>query len=191
LQCPKCGMDVTGGAEKCSGCGEVMADPSAPQTARQFGFVAARPQVVYAGFWLRAVAYAIDVFLLGIVAGWLVLKPMMEHAGVPLDNLRLFLTSTSRQIIAIKLAIWAVGWLYWGLMESSVWQATIGKKALGLQVTDLTGNRISMARASGRYFGKFLSQLIFFLGFVIAGFTRHKQALHDMLAGTLVIKKKT
>jgi uncharacterized RDD family membrane protein YckC len=80
-------------------------------------------------------------------------------------------------------------WLYYSLLESSAWQATLGKKALGLEVTDLDGNRISFGRATGRFFAKFISWMILFIGYIMAGFTEKKQALHDILAGTLVIRK--
>jgi uncharacterized RDD family membrane protein YckC len=80
-------------------------------------------------------------------------------------------------------------WLYFSLMESSVWQATVGKKLLGLTVTDLEGRRISFGRATGRYFAKIISSLILFIGYMMAGFTEKKQALHDMIAGTLVLRK--
>ena len=80
-------------------------------------------------------------------------------------------------------------WLYYALLESSSWQATLGKKALGLEVTDLEGRRISFGRASGRFFGKIISAIILYIGFLMAGFTEKKQALHDMMAGTLVIRK--
>jgi uncharacterized RDD family membrane protein YckC len=169
-----------------------MADPSSsPQnpTSRQFGYVAARQPVAYAGFWLRAVAFAIDLSLLSVVSGVLVMKPMMDRAGLPLDNVWVLMTNRSRQASAIQLAIWMIAWLYWALMESSPWQATLGKKAMGLKVTDLEGRRISFARASGRFFGKAVSQFLLFFGFILAGFTERKQALHDMLAGCLVIKK--
>jgi len=80
-------------------------------------------------------------------------------------------------------------WLYFALLESSEWRGTLGKKALGLEVTDLNGNRIDFARASGRFFAKILSTLILFIGYMMAGFTEKKQALHDILAGCLVIRK--
>ncbi len=83
----------------------------------------------------------------------------------------------------------AIFWLYFALMESSKFQGTIGKIVLGIIVTDIDGNRISFARATGRYFGKILSGLILFIGYIMAGFTEKKQALHDMMAGTLVWKK--
>jgi len=80
-------------------------------------------------------------------------------------------------------------WLYYTLMESSSRQATVGKLALGMIVTDLDGNRISFGRANGRFWGKILSGLTLYIGFILAGFTERKQALHDMLAGCLVVKK--
>ena len=72
--------------------------------------------------------------------------------------------------------------------QRSPWQATLGKKAIGIQVTDLDGERISLARALGRYFAKILSGLILYVGFFMAGWTRRKQGLHDMVAGTLVVR---
>jgi uncharacterized RDD family membrane protein YckC len=82
-----------------------------------------------------------------------------------------------------------IRWLYFALMESSAWQATLGKKILGIQVTGLDGRRIGFGRATGRFFGKFISALILSIGFIMAGFTERKQALHDMIAGTLVVRK--
>ena len=65
----------------------------------------------------------------------------------------------------------------------------MGKKALGIIVTDISGQRISFGRATGRYFAKQLSTIILLIGYIMAAFTEKKQALHDMMAGTLVIKK--
>ncbi len=82
-----------------------------------------------------------------------------------------------------------LGWLYSGYFESSEWQGTVGKKVMNLVVTDLQGNRISFARASGRYFAKLISGLIpFGIGYILAGITEKKQALHDMIAGCLVLR---
>jgi uncharacterized RDD family membrane protein YckC len=80
-------------------------------------------------------------------------------------------------------------WLYYALMESSGRQATLGKLALGIVVTDLNGNKITFGRATGRYFGKILSGMIFAIGYIMAGFTERKQALHDIMAGCLVVLK--
>src|SRR4029077_9778304 len=81
-------------------------------------------------------------------------------------------------------------WLYHALMESSEWQATLGKKALGLVVTDMAGHRVSFGRSTGRHFGKIITNLLpFLIGYIMAGFTDKKQALHDMLAGCLVLRR--
>lgn len=187
MQCPKCGAELPEGAESCPACGQPVASGSADQTSAS-GFVAPQGKVVYAGFWLRLLAYLVDSLLVGFVVGFAILRPMMMRAGISADNPWVLFTGTSRQIYAINLAGTMASWLYWALMESSAWQATLGKKMLGLYVTDLAGRRISLARASARYFGKIISTLTLFIGFVMAGFTEKKQALHDKIAGCLVVR---
>ena len=81
-------------------------------------------------------------------------------------------------------------WLYFTIMESYSKQATLGKMALGLIVTDMEGRRISLPRATGRHFGKIVSMMTIFIGFILAGITPRKQALHDMIAGCLVMVRK-
>ena len=122
----------------------------------------------YAGFWRRFVAWVIDLVIL-IVIGFIVNLILAE-----------WLAST----ISVFL-----GWLYFAGMESSTRQATLGKGAMGIFVTDMDGRRISFLRATGRYFAKILSALIFMIGYIMAAFTARKQALHDILASTLVLKK--
>jgi uncharacterized RDD family membrane protein YckC len=78
-------------------------------------------------------------------------------------------------------------WLYESLLESSSWQGSVGKKLLGLRVTDMDGYRISFGRATGRHFGKILSGMICLIGFFMIAFTEKQQGLHDLLAGTLVL----
>jgi uncharacterized RDD family membrane protein YckC len=82
-----------------------------------------------------------------------------------------------------------VAWLYYALQESSPKQATLGKQALGIVVTDLQGKRIDFLKATIRYFSKIISSLILLIGYIMAAFTEKKQALHDMIAGTLVLNK--
>ena len=83
-----------------------------------------------------------------------------------------------------------VEWLYHSLMESSRYQGSLGKMALGIVVTDMSGRRISFGRATARHFSKIVSGLTIYIGFMMAGWTRQKQALHDMIAGCLVIRKR-
>lgn len=79
------------------------------------------------------------------------------------------------------------GWLYYALMESSPKSATVGKMALGLMVLDTDGYPITFGQASGRYFGKFLSALPCYAGFIAAFFNEKKQTWHDSMANTVVV----
>ena len=79
-------------------------------------------------------------------------------------------------------------WLYYAVLTSSSWQATVGKKVLGLKVVDENGDRISFGRATGRYFAKIPSALILCIGFLMVAWTNRKRGLHDMIANTLVVK---
>ncbi|HEY6443946.1 MAG TPA: RDD family protein [Candidatus Acidoferrales bacterium] len=191
MNCPKCGVEVPTGAESCPACGETLADSTEEHgNEKAAGNIPARKSIVYAGFWLRAVAYFLDTFTVFFVLEATVLKPILRnnHVGISYQDAWKFYTGGSPQATALLLLIELVSWLYFATFESSAWQATPGKKVLGLLVTDLEGKRLSFIRASGRYFGKILSRLILGLGFVMAGFTEKKQALHDMLAGCLVLK---
>jgi uncharacterized RDD family membrane protein YckC len=181
-------VDVTGGVPSCPSCGETIPDPSSTSGSAATARFAI-PRVIYAGFWRRAGAYVIDSFLLAIVIGFLVLRPLMARAGLPIDNPWALLTGDNRQVLAINLLLTMAGWLYWALLESSPWQATFGKRIFGLEVTDLEGRRISFARATGRHFAKNISLFALGIGFLMAGFTKRKQGLHDVIAGCLVVKK--
>jgi uncharacterized RDD family membrane protein YckC len=93
--------------------------------------------------------------------------------------------------VGIASAVTAVlAWLYYALMESSKYQATLGKIVLGIVVTDTSGQRISFGRATGRYFAKIISQIILLIGYIMIAFTEKKQGLHDIIASTLVVVKK-
>ncbi len=84
--------------------------------------------------------------------------------------------------------IWS--WLYFAMMESSAKQATLGKMATGLVVTDENDNRLTFGRATARYFAKWLSSMILMIGYIMAAFTNKRQALHDMIAGTVVYQRQ-
>jgi uncharacterized RDD family membrane protein YckC len=156
---------------------------------------AAYHQVVYAGFWLRFVAWIIDSFALQVVVSF-TLVPFFGHSALR-EILRGHQVTRPEDLLPLFAGIWRViliqrvlEWLYYSLMESSAWQATLGKKALGLRVTDLQGRRVSFGRATGRYFARIITHLTFFIGYIMAGFTEKKQALHDLIAGCLVVRQE-
>ncbi len=154
-------------------------------------------QVQYAGFWWRFLAWLIDTIILSFVM-WIFFLPILGIFGISLYTLKesgydpvnsaMYLGPFIGAIISLSFISTAVKWLYFALMESSKNQGTIGKIVFKIRVTDYEGNRISFARATGRYFGKILSALIIYIGFIMAGFTDKKQALHDILANCYVVK---
>jgi len=161
---------------------------------------AAMPRVEYAGFWLRFLALLIDNVILGL--GFiLILIPLIFLTGLggflgelhPNEDINdigvfmliglLFLAATASLVLT---------WLYHALMECSEWQATVGKKVLGLVVTDMAGRRVSFGRSTGRHFAKIITNMVpAFIGYIMAGFTEKKQALHDMIAGCLVVRRSS
>jgi uncharacterized RDD family membrane protein YckC len=133
----------------------------------------------YAGFWVRFVAYLIDFVILAIVQ-----IPLAIVFGVSMFET----TDTGVSYSATDFLSLLIGVAYFAGFEGSEKQATPGKMALGLVVTNERGGRISFARAVGRYFAKILSALILLIGFIMVAFTERKQGLHDMLAQTLVVR---
>jgi uncharacterized RDD family membrane protein YckC len=150
----------------------------------------ALPQVrpAYAGFWLRAVAYLIDS---AIVSFPLLLVGSFNPSKFiifPDPNTTSRLAFPQLTPLAIALVI-PIVWLYYAIFEASPWQATPGKRVLRLYVTDLNGRPITFARATIRHFAKMISSLTFMGGYIIAGFTEKKQALHDIIASCLVLRR--
>ena len=82
----------------------------------------------------------------------------------------------------------AMDWLYFAMLESSVRGATVGKTIMGLRVLTDRGERLTFLQATGRFFSKFVSSMAFGIGFIMIAFTDRKRGLHDMIAGTLVIR---
>jgi uncharacterized RDD family membrane protein YckC len=218
VYCSKCGGALADGAAFCSNCGQGLAVAAGPprvpmmsaSVAPPIGGGAASipayagyvtvPRVEYAGFWLRFLALLIDNVILGL-AFILILIPLIFLTGLggflgelhPNEDMNdmgifmliglIFLAATASLILT---------WLYHALMESSEWQATVGKKALGLVVTDMAGRRVSFGRSTGRHFAKIITNMVpAFIGYIMAGFTEKKQALHDMIAGCLVLRRSS
>ncbi len=194
--CTRCGAAMDDNARFCPACGNAAAasvstdplataSPAVPVAAVP-PITPAAPGIQYGGFWIRFLAVVIDSFLVSAViypvsfiiaigiagAGYAVRMPQM---GVQLVTV----------ISAFSLGV--VGnWLYEALLLSSERQATVGKMILRLRVTDLDGQRIAFGRATARHFAKYFSGLILCIGYIMAAFTERHQALHDMIAGTLV-----
>lgn len=128
----------------------------------------------YAGFWIRLLAYILDAIVLGAITYPLI--RVLSSMGIG---------DSSSNILSI-----AISWMYFVVFESSEWMASPGKKVLGLIVTDEQGKKISIGRATRRYFAKIVSGLILGIGFIMVAFTARKQGLHDKIFHTLVLRTK-
>ena len=199
--CPKCGKETDASGKFCQWCG---ADIESVATRAP---VAAHPEEdegpdvgLYAGLGRRFFAFIVDmilVVLLGLVtvAGFGLFRGLqnlfffaVQH--VPADQLTTEGTTGALAgsiIAAYGILLVIVPWLYFAGFESSRSQATPGKVLMSLVVTDMEGLRPTFARTSLRFFGKFVSTLIIFIGFLMIGFTQKRQGLHDKIAGCLVL----
>ncbi len=154
----------------------------------------------YAGFWLRFVAYIIDCIIIWAVQSF-IFVPVLALLGITfaseMGNVENMSESEAMGMVGGMMAVAGVTWLltsaiailYWSLMESSKYQATVGKLALGLKVTDVDGNSLDFVKSLVRNVCKIISGMIMGIGYIMAGFTDKKQGLHDIIAGTLVVKK--
>lgn len=213
MYCSKCGANLAADAAFCVSCGtptgsKAAVAPSSPMVAP--GYVAqptyADPAglavsrgFTYAGFWLRFVAILIDGFIM-TAAVVVLIVPLLFLTGVA-TNFEAITRSHGEPnpavvgglivtIVMFALLSMVIQWLYFAYLESGEKQATWGKQALGIYVTDLSGNRVSFGRASGRFFGKIVTGMIpLAIGYIMAGFTERKQALHDMIASCLVLRR--
>ena len=139
----------------------------------------------YAGFWRRWAAYTLDIVIVSYVANafyWFIVRQFQTQSGLDLDP---------EVIVRVfhGFFTFSLNWAYFAGMESSPLRATVGKLAVGLFVTRDNGGRISFGQATGRFFGRTISALILCIGFMMAGWTSRKQTLHDIMAGTLVLRK--
>jgi uncharacterized RDD family membrane protein YckC len=194
IYCTRCGSQSASDAQFCQSCGESLGTTApllVPPLGSQQNHVNVTPAVSalavrYAGFWIRVVASLLDLcavfigfhpvrMLLGSTATLLGVSWHMPTGKI------LFMGRMFRIVFASVFV-----WLYRAGMESSRFQATLGKLAMQIKVTDIDGGRISFERATGRYFAKFLSAITLGIGYLMVGFTPRKQGLHDQIAGTLV-----
>ena len=153
-------------------------DPRMSETsARDAATGTARP----AGSWLRVAAYIVYVILISIV-GWLIAT--VFGVGLVMDASGQ--AEMGSAFVGMQVAMASVWCIYLAGLESSKFQATLGKLVVGVRVTDGAGGRLSFGRALGRALAKYLSAVILLIGFIMVAFTDRKRGLHDMIAGTLV-----
>jgi uncharacterized RDD family membrane protein YckC len=206
--CIRCGTSLHEGAAFCASCGAPVASgrdssgaatPPAdagpgPQAALPAEPRATGAAPVYGGFWRRVWSYLIDRFILGIVftpVASMVFVPMLATESIDWTDTDLqpeALTAFMGATLTVVVLVLLGSWFYYAFMQSSSRQATLGQLALGLRVTDLEGRRISFARASGRHFATLLTGLTLGIGYVMVLFTTRKQTLHDLVAGTVVVR---
>jgi uncharacterized RDD family membrane protein YckC/Tfp pilus assembly major pilin PilA len=141
--------------------------------------------IVYAGFWRRFAALFVDGLVLGVplVVLAFLLGIAIAASGASSKD------TQGAMVVVFYLAMFLVRGLYFAAMESSAGQATLGKRALGIKVTDERGGRLSFGHALARWFAAALSHLTFYIGFLLAGVTERKRALHDMVASTQVVDR--
>ena len=142
--------------------------------------------VRYAGFWQRVGAELIDQILLttGMSVLWKVVTEIV-NAMEPRNSLGLILALWCGTGVIVVVMYW----LYFAVQESAPRQATVGKLAFGIRVTDLRGNRVSFGRATGRYFAKIVTAISLGIGYLVMLWSQQRQCIHDQIAGTLVVRK--
>ena len=189
--CASCGNTRLPDGKFCLFCGDLLSetpDHEHPHSDLHPIASAHSETVEYAGFWLRFWAGAIDVCLeaLGALVLTFVIDFMLRRLGRFL-GISPFLSKVATGIAFI--IILAVGsWLYCAFMESSSWRATVGKRLLGLEVMTSDGDRTTFGTATVRHLMKFLSFFCLTIGFMMSGWTKRRQALHDIPCDTLVIR---
>ncbi|NJO53062.1 MAG: RDD family protein [Leptolyngbyaceae cyanobacterium RM2_2_4] len=143
----------------------------------------------YVGLASRIVAWLFDsilvIQLFNDILLITIVSPFLSSNENSID------VTTFRQLFTIYRYL-IFGWLYFAFMESSPLQGTLGKAIIGVRVVDMQGRRISFLKATGRYFGKiFLMIFTLYVSCLVVAFTKKRQALHDMLIGSLVIRRKS
>jgi Predicted membrane protein/domain len=167
--------------------------PPAAQIASEQHYVG-DGDVVLAGFWRRLAALFIDSMVVGF-AYYLVLIVCVVVLGV--GGSLLMRGGNDAEGMAAMFGMMALVYLlypvisatYYVGFESSGKQATLGKMAVGIKVTDIDGRRLTLGRALLRWLAVMLNYLTLYIGYLIAAFTERKQGLHDMAVGTLVVDR--
>jgi uncharacterized RDD family membrane protein YckC len=178
-------------ARSAIGIGSHIRGCNRPQrTAGCGGRASIAQDIVYAGFLRRWAALFIDSIILSVVFYALMMlfgmAAVFGSASLGAGN---GAAALNGMLVMMNLLYFLLAGAYYSLLESSSNQATVGKMALGIKVTDRDGQRLSFAHALGRWAAASISYLTFYIGFFLAGWTERKQALHDFVAGTLVVDR--
>ena len=152
-------------------------------------------ELPYASFISRTIAFIIDYLLISFILGVIlsIIKPLgFAFEGPEVMEYNEETIRELRDAAGPIMPFFFVGmWLYNAIMHASRWQATLGKRFVGIVVTDLDGERINFLKASLRFAGKLVSMMILLVGFLLAAITSRRQALHDLIGGTVVLKYRT
>ncbi len=158
----------------------------------------------YAGFWKRFLAWILDKIILGTI-NWIILAPVLATLGITatgefppfrdiMENpdaydIASFIALVTAMVGISMVVKTVISILYHSFFESSKFQGSIGKIALSIIVTDISGEKLDFTKALVRNLSKIITNFTFGIGYIMAGFTEKKQALHDIIAGTLVVDK--
>jgi uncharacterized RDD family membrane protein YckC len=145
----------------------------------------------YAGFWIRFVAYLIDLIILAIGCGAVQRILVGSMFGIPrFDPGTGFDIAVLAPLIGVSILVQlTVSACYEGFFVAKL-GATPGKMVIGTKVVCADGSPVSLGRAFGRYFAKILSSLILCIGFILIGFDSQKRGLHDLICDTRVVKSR-
>ena len=199
MVCPKCGNETDASGKFCQWCGfDIATIPVKPVIVPE---EEEGPEVgVYAGLCRRFIAFIVDailILLIGIVLiTFFSMTNCVKYAYYIAVHVDLVSSLTEAGtadaafgpiIAALGMLIIIVPWLYFVGFELSHSQATPGKVLMHFMVTDMEGNKSTFARVTLRHFGKFISALVIFIGFLMIGLTNKRQGLHDKICNCLVL----
>jgi uncharacterized RDD family membrane protein YckC len=195
MYCSKCGRETDAEGKFCQWCGaDLTATPPRPVIRRRRGILTEN----YAGIGRRFVAFIVDLLfilfidlvltgLFGLSEGFRMINQRLHHLPYTDQSGQVVNALVPIPVIlSVGILVILVPWLYYAILECSKNQATLGKIALRIAVTDLHGDRITFSRATLRFYAKILVLITFFVGFIIVAFSRQKQGLHDIVAGCLM-----
>jgi uncharacterized RDD family membrane protein YckC/Tfp pilus assembly major pilin PilA len=178
MYCANCGTQSQAGHTVCVKCGKPLTEHpyQAPRAAVSAIAPATSGDTPFASFWIRFGAYIIDSIILFVV--YMLSSVVLAVAASPGAALASF-------------GLWVlVPYLYYAIFESANTQATPGKLAVGLRVTNEAGEPLGFGAATGRYFGKIVSSFTLLIGYLMVLFTERRQTLHDKMAGALVVYRR-